>query len=175
VKVLEAMDLAIRAHKGQVRKYSGRPYILHPFRVAMMVTPYVSTDGVIAALLHDAVEMGGTTLREIRDRFGSRVAYVVDTLTDLDLTPRARKKEMTISRIGGADYAVQTIKAADMLDNCRSIAVRDQKFWEGVYRDECRALYEVLDMAASHIMIPLQEVLWDESTRSSEPSSAHRA
>ena len=31
--ILKAINFASEAHKGQVRKFSGEPYIVHPIRV----------------------------------------------------------------------------------------------------------------------------------------------
>ena len=52
-------------------------------------------DQAIAALLHDAVEDqgGDTTRQEIRERFGDRVAAMVDDCTDADVQPKPEWKE----------------------------------------------------------------------------------
>lgn len=48
----KALELALRAHEGQVDK-AGKPYILHPMTVASMQD---TEDCIITALLHDVVE-----------------------------------------------------------------------------------------------------------------------
>lgn len=48
----KALDIAIKAHKGQKDK-AGKPYILHPIRVADMCH---TNDERIVALLHDVIE-----------------------------------------------------------------------------------------------------------------------
>lgn len=46
--ILQAAQFATRAHAGQVRKYTGEPYVCHCFEVAEIVAPYAS-DVMIAA------------------------------------------------------------------------------------------------------------------------------
>ena len=54
-----AFCMAAHAGVGQVRKYTGEPYAVHPIAVAALVRAYVpdaSEEMLIAALLHDVVE-----------------------------------------------------------------------------------------------------------------------
>ena len=80
----------------------------------------------IAALLHDAVEdQGGEKrLREIRGKFGKRVAHIVDGCTDSYTEPKppwlARKQEY-IARVAGEDNDARFVSAADKLSNVRDI------------------------------------------------------
>ncbi len=65
---------------------------------------------VIAALLHDAVEdQGGEDrLREIRGRFGNRVAGIVQGCTDTDAVPKPAwrpRKEAYLRHLGEAPVA----------------------------------------------------------------------
>ena len=55
-----------------------------------MLTHGGDEDEAIAALLHDAVEdQGGTAaLRDIRRKFGDRVAHIVEGCTDADTDPK---------------------------------------------------------------------------------------
>ena len=80
----QGLDLAVRAHAGQVRKGTSIPYIAHPMGVASIALEYgADEDQAIAALLHDAVEDGGAHFeQEIRERFGARVADMVMGCTD---------------------------------------------------------------------------------------------
>ena len=50
---IEAEELATKMHAGQVRKYSGEPYITHPIAVADM---FENEDYKIVAVLHDTLE-----------------------------------------------------------------------------------------------------------------------
>lgn len=75
--VNKAIDLAYSVHKEQ-RDKAGRPYILHPFTVAMKMDTEAET---CAALLHDVVEDSAVTIDELREIFPPEVAEAVDVLT----------------------------------------------------------------------------------------------
>lgn len=77
-----AYALAAKAHATQARK-SGIPYITHPISVARiaLVELGLSTNSIIAALLHDVVEDTDFTIEDIRNEFGNDVAFLVGVLT----------------------------------------------------------------------------------------------
>ena len=62
-----ALDYAINAHEGQLRKNSDIPYINHPLNVAChAIALDVIDDEILAAcLLHDVVEDCGRTYDEL--------------------------------------------------------------------------------------------------------------
>lgn len=126
----EAMLLAHELHRHDVRKGSGRPYISHLLGVCSLVVDYGGDEEMgIAALLHDAVEDHGgrPMLEQIRQRFGDRVAHIVDGCTDsyvLDASqkePWRQRKEEYIARVAHEDADVRLVSAADKLYNCRTI------------------------------------------------------
>ncbi len=142
-----ALDFATKAHEGQVRKYTGEPYICHPISVARLVAAVTNDKAMIAAaLLHDTVEDTDVTLDEIERLFGSDVASLVESLTDVS-TPqdglRRMRKEVDRLHTAKASPRAKTIKLADLIDNSRSIIERDPKFAK-VYIGEKRRLLEVL-------------------------------
>ena len=60
-RIKKALDFATIAHEGQ-KRFSGEPYITHPFEVAKILAEMnVSTDMIIAGLLHDTLEDTATT------------------------------------------------------------------------------------------------------------------
>ncbi len=78
----------------------------------------------IAALLHDAVEdQGGLPrLREIRRKFGARVARIVDGCTDSYTEPKPpwrERKLAYIQRVAGEPEDTRLVSAADKLSNAR--------------------------------------------------------
>lgn len=76
--IYDAYKFASVKHAGQVDK-SGEAYISHPLRVAMRMH---STDGVIAALLHDVKEDCGVSDDDLRAIGASDdVIIAVDLLT----------------------------------------------------------------------------------------------
>lgn len=81
----EAMVLAQRLHKNQIRKNTDVPYIAHLQSVAALVLENGGSENeAIAAWLHDAVEdQGGyKTLQLIREKFGNAVAEIVEGCSD---------------------------------------------------------------------------------------------
>src|SRR6478672_2360566 len=82
--VREALEVARKAHAGQIRNASGgRPYIDHPVAVAERLSEYLDGDELLAAaLLHDVVEDSDLEVDDIRARCGDRVAELVAVLRD---------------------------------------------------------------------------------------------
>ncbi|HEY3928131.1 MAG TPA: HD domain-containing protein [Candidatus Koribacter sp.] len=126
----EAMLLAHELHRRDVRKGTGKPYISHLLGVCSLVVDYGGDEEMaIAALLHDAAEDHGglPMLEQIRQRFGDRVAHIVDGCTDsyvLDASqkePWRQRKEMYLARLPLEDADVRLVSAADKLYNCRTI------------------------------------------------------
>lgn len=145
---IEAQKFAHRKHGlGQLRKYTGLPYITHPAAVAGLVGLVTDHQPAIAAAwLHDVVEDTETTFDELIDVFGDETADFVYWLTD-DLLPqagnRAYRKAAYRKKLAGAPAFVKTIKLADLIDNTRSITSCDPDFAK-VYLREKRELLEVL-------------------------------
>jgi GTP pyrophosphokinase len=122
--VERAFVVAEKAHTGQLRK-SGDAYITHPVAVANILADLgLTSEAIIAALLHDTVEDTAYSLKELRHDFGDEIAGLVDGVTKLDkLTygPTAeaetvRKMVVAMSR----DIRVLVIKLADRLHNART-------------------------------------------------------
>jgi GTP pyrophosphokinase len=125
----EALEFASELHAGQRRK-SGAPYISHPCAVAeILVREMHFKDPVLlaAALLHDVVEdVPWMSLEDVENRFGSRVAELVDGVTKLARyhLDRALLKDLTHSKIfisASRRLGVLIIKLADRLHNLRTL------------------------------------------------------
>lgn len=145
--VENALEFAAHSHRGQVRKYSGEPYILHPMAVAALVKNVGGDEEMqAAALLHDVVEDCEVTIGTVQRLFGPRVAEMVLALSDMQ-TPadgnRAKRKAAFAARLARSSGVVQTIKLADLIDNTRTIVERDPGFAK-VYLAEKRDLLKVL-------------------------------
>jgi (p)ppGpp synthase/HD superfamily hydrolase len=123
----EAFLFAAEKHATQTRKKTDVPYISHLMSVAALVLEAGGgEDEAVAALLHDVVEDcgGHPVLEEIRERFGPRVAKIVEGCTDAYTIPKppwkARKLEyLDILRRSGDE--VRLVSAADKLHNVRTI------------------------------------------------------
>lgn len=118
--VRDALEMARRAHAGQLRRGSdGRPFIDHPVAVAERLAQHRHPDEVLAAaLLHDVVEKSEIEPGEVRERFGDVVGDLVEAMTEDETIPdyEERKAEHR-QRVANADAAALAIFAADKLTN----------------------------------------------------------
>ena len=133
----KAIVFAVQAHAGSERRGKGFPYIVHPME-AMAIVATMSSDQELlaAAALHDVVEDTDVTLDEIRERFGERVARLVDTESDrLDEGwDWFARKEFSLKRLREATREEKMVALGDKLSNMRAIA-RDyttagESFWD---------------------------------------------
>lgn len=123
----EALIFAAVAHRPQRRKGTDVPYIVHPFHVALILLRYgFDEDVAIAGLLHDVVEDCDISLEEIEERFGARVAKLVDGVTERKQTaddkerPWRERKEEQLANIEKLGHEGAALKAADALHNCQT-------------------------------------------------------
>ena len=94
-----AIIFATEAHKGQFRKGTQIPYILHPMEAAAIVSTMTTDSEIIAgAVLHDVVEDTDTTMDDIQEMFGD-----------------------TLDHLKTASLDVKMITLGDKLSNIRSI------------------------------------------------------
>lgn len=142
-----ALQLAIEAHAGQVRKGTENtaglalPYITHPVAVAALVQRYGGTeDQVIAALLHDVLEDGGPQWAQpIREAFGAEVLELVEFCTDglPDETgrkpPWRERKEAYLAHLREAEGPGVLVSACDKLANLQAILLDLTEVGEAVW------------------------------------------
>eukprot|EP00986_Skeletonema_menzelii_P008376 scaffold3508_cov149-Skeletonema_menzelii.AAC.11 len=75
-KVKQALRVAYRAHRSQMRK-SGEPFIIHPVEVALLLSGMqMDAETVMAGLLHDTVEDTDLTFEQVEAMFGATVRQV---------------------------------------------------------------------------------------------------
>ena len=125
-RLSEAVAFALRIHAEQARKGSKTPHISHLLDVAGLVLKHGGDEEqAMATLLHDAVEDKGThQLDAIRQRFGARVAAIVEDCTNADTLPKPSwqaRKETYIAHLKHAAPEVWLISRADKLHNARAI------------------------------------------------------
>ena len=134
-----ALLFATQKHAGQIRKGTPAPYISHLMGVTGLVLEAGGDEDLaIAALLHDVVEDcgGAPMLREVRRRFGKRVAHVVEGCTDTDQDPKPpwrQRKETYIKRLRTADADVRLVSAADKVHNARHILTDYYEVGEAIW------------------------------------------
>ena len=125
----KALKFASEKHAGQRRKASGTPYILHPAEVAAIIAGLTVDENVMAAgLLHDTVEDTDTSMGEIRETFGDRIAELVASETEDKQHEKAasdtwldRKKSTLAILKNTNDVGIKMLWLGDKLSNARSL------------------------------------------------------
>lgn len=140
----EALVYATQLHAQQVRKVSGVPYISHLLSVAaLVIEDEGSEDEAIAALLHDAIEdQGGVITSEvIRQKFGNKVADIVESCTESDVVPKPpwqERKQKYIEKISQASPEALRVALADKVHNARSNLTEWYLYGEKAWNKEQR-------------------------------------
>ncbi len=121
--VEEAHIFATSAHKGQVRKGTATPYIIHPEEVATIVAEMTKDEDVIAAAyLHDTIEdCVGITKEVLAKEFNTRIAHIVSQESEDKSKSWMERKGGKIESLKHASYEVQVIALGDKLANLRDI------------------------------------------------------
>jgi (p)ppGpp synthase/HD superfamily hydrolase len=138
-RLQDAFKYAADQHAGQTRKTSAVPYIAHLMAVTSLVLEASGDeDMAIAALLHDVVEdCGGMPrLREIRKKFGTRVAKIVGGCTDSFGEEKGewlQRKQNYLSEVKHADAETRLVSACDKLHNVRTIVSDYRNIGEDVW------------------------------------------
>lgn len=143
-KILESIkEFADKAHGNQMRKYAPDRYIVHPVRVMEMCKKYEDRIEILAAaLLHDVVEDTPVTNVEIVEFLQTllpvskalEIAKLVEELTDIFTKSafphlnRKHRKALEAERLQKVSASAQTIKYADIIDNCTDILIHDPGF-----------------------------------------------
>ncbi|RZJ58821.1 MAG: HD domain-containing protein [Flavobacterium sp.] len=159
VLLRKVRDFADAAHGTQMRKYTPERYIVHPVRVMETVRSYSNKLPMLAAaLLHDVLEDTPVSKEEML-QFLKEIMTLADAeetvrlvieLTDVFVKEnfpklnRKQRKQKEAERIAETSADAQTIKYADILDNCTEISLLNPGFAPRYLR-ECLAILNVAD------------------------------
>ncbi|HTJ32408.1 MAG TPA: HD domain-containing protein [Dactylosporangium sp.] len=120
-QTLEALDdavaFAVERH-GEQRRPAGEPYVEHLLEALQVLVDAVGErdpDTLRAAVLHDVVEDTPTTIDEVRERFGDRVAELVGWVT------KSGDRAEYLARLRDAPDAAIAVKLADRLSNVQRL------------------------------------------------------
>ncbi|MCP1120085.1 RelA/SpoT family protein [Robbsia andropogonis] len=126
-EVKAAFHFSDESHLGQYRQ-SGEPYITHPVAVAEICAGWkLDAQSIMAALLHDVIEDTGVAKVELAERFGPKVAELVDGLSKLDKMEFRNREEAQAENFRkmllamARDVRVIIVKLADRLHNMRTL------------------------------------------------------
>jgi len=167
-----AYQLASAAHATQFRR-SGEPYICHPISVAQLLVELgMDSESVAAALMHDVAEDTPVTIDEIRQKFGSEVALLVDGVTKLtqikfsNVEDRKAENLRKMLLAMSQDVRVMIIKLCDRLHNMRT----GDAWPEQKRRDKALETMEVYAPIAHRLGISnIKEELEDRSLQYLDP------
>lgn len=130
----QALQDAEFYHSDQFRM-SGEPAIIHPYRVALLVSEAgMGIEAVIIALLHDIIEDTEFTKDEVAAKYGDWLAEAVDGLTKVaapanrpqgDAGSIETYRKLLTSSV--KDLRTLQVKIFDRLDNMRDLGFLDRK------------------------------------------------
>ena len=161
------------AHGEQQRKYTPERYIVHPVRVMEICRQHTARLPVLAAaLLHDVLEdtpvtkenLGRFLSTVMREEDASETLRLVVELTDVYTKQRhprlnrKKRKAKEASRIEKTSADSQTVKYADMIDNCREIVAHDRDFAR-VFLRECKALLTMMPKGDAALRVEAVETV----------------
>ncbi|MEQ1849307.1 MAG: HD domain-containing protein [Candidatus Peribacteraceae bacterium] len=147
----EAYAFALEKHASQTRE-DGSPYVLHVIDTATIVANWgADRDTIIAALLHDVLEDTAVTKSDLLERFGKRVALLVEATTKFtaaDLNPALdlERKTETLRKLFDVmrmDTRCIVIKLADRLHNVLTIDALPDERRERFARETMNVYYKI--------------------------------
>ncbi|HTM65727.1 MAG TPA: HD domain-containing protein [Flavipsychrobacter sp.] len=151
----QVKEFADRAHGEQQRRYTKERYIVHPVRIMELCSEYTEDKSILsAALLHDVLEDTPVTKEELQQflnglmnehKANKTVRLVVEltdvyTKTNYPQWNRDTRKAKEASRIEKTSGASQTIKYADIIDNCLEMATHSEDEFALKFLKECRSV-----------------------------------
>jgi (p)ppGpp synthase/HD superfamily hydrolase len=145
----KAKKLSERAHKNQIRKFDGSPYIVHPKSVVKIVINNKKSKNIkeliSAAYLHDVIEDSGISFNFLLKEFGYMVASIILEVTnDKPLVKKYGKKHYMSNKVLTLTNYGLVIKLSDRLDNVSDLYLADIDFKDR-YVDETKFVIQVLE------------------------------
>jgi (p)ppGpp synthase/HD superfamily hydrolase len=132
--VERATFVAVVAHKEQVRKSDGSPYIVHPLMVARIVASHNFPDVVVAAaLVHDVLEDSPITKDELTNLLNEEVVAIVTAVSEDKSLPWKDRKLQYIKAVSVSGEYVKAVSVADKIHNAQSLRDAHAKFGSSVW------------------------------------------
>ena len=159
----DAIEWMTTLHEGDVDKI-GVPYWTHPMAVAIRVKSLAKQAGVnvklavVSALLHDVVEDGHASIKEVEARYGKDVAKVVGILTR---DPKLSYMEYIKEIVASASKSAMIVKYADLLHNTSprrlaNLSTQDRARLTKKYEPAKRILENAFPLLKSLVLKPLK-------------------
>lgn len=144
----EAWAIVEKVHSGK-QHYSGESYLLHTLEVAStLASMKLDLDTVLSGLLHGVLKEG-VTIDELRDKFGSSVALIVDgstKITNMQYNSKLAHQAENVRKMLLAiatDIRVLLVKLADRLQDMCVLDAVDKEMQREIAK-ETKDLYAPL-------------------------------
>ncbi|NTV22312.1 MAG: bifunctional (p)ppGpp synthetase/guanosine-3',5'-bis(diphosphate) 3'-pyrophosphohydrolase [Candidatus Yonathbacteria bacterium] len=124
--IKKAYEAALQAHEG-VTRFTGEPYFNHVFETAKtLARMHMDATTIAAGFLHDTIEDGHMTEKEMEEQFGTDILFLVDGVTKLGkLKYRGMERHTESLRklfiATAKDIRVIMIRLADRLHNVTTL------------------------------------------------------
>lgn len=133
------IEFAVESHKGQFRKHSGLPYIVHPMAVMSMLSKWEIDDPLVlkAALCHDILEdCPNVTEQQIADVAGEDTLSVVKELTFIctDESHKPKQKSLYLESFASKSLHALVVKIADRICNIHDFIAEDPPYAAKYFR-----------------------------------------
>lgn len=135
-RVFDAIEFAVQAHRGQYRKGTSIPYVIHPINVGrILIEAGCAEPVIVAGFLHDTVEDSAFSLEDLCGAFGEYVADLVSAVSESDKSePWEKRKSEMLESLDSASEDVLILALADKLDNIRStqesLRIQGDRVWD---------------------------------------------
>lgn len=126
--VKKAFEFAKVAHTGE-KRLSGDDFIMHPLETAAILASWQMDQAtIISGLLHDTVEHGAATRKDVLENFGDEILTMIDGVTETSkvklkgssdeiFIENLRKMFLAMAR----DLRIVFIRLAERIDNLKSL------------------------------------------------------
>ncbi|SQD97787.1 MULTISPECIES: HD domain-containing protein [unclassified Parafrankia] len=162
----DAVAFAVRWHGDQTRP-AGEPYAEHLLEVVCVLVEAIGTtdiDVLRAAVLHDVVEDTECSLEDVRERFGDRVAGLVDWVTKPAPSEGQTREEVRVAyltRLLSAPDDALLVKLADRLSNVQRLDAHPRPEKRRSYYQE--TVRSVVPLAQSHPWFRQWYAAWSDA------------
>ncbi len=117
-----ALQIALRAHAGQLRKAGDIPYVEHPVMVALKLAKYgFGSEVIAAALVHDVLEDTDFPESDLRMQLGDEVLAIVLAVTEDKTLPWEERMRGYIEQVRLGSVEAKAVSLADKIHNTESL------------------------------------------------------
>ena len=118
----KALQFAVVAHAGQVRKHDDSPYIVHPIMVARLVEAAGFSETVVAAALtHDVLEDTAVTAEQLLAVIGSDALQIVQNVSEDKALVWEERKALYVKTVVAAGEETWAVSVADKIHNATNL------------------------------------------------------